>query len=307
MYNSICSLATTVAIVVAVVPTIAHPFHGAVLRDWVLPSPSPFPFSYAMESERWQDDNGEDLLLDDDNDVDCWLTSPHLFSPRSSFSPLQKSASSSRFLRIHPSRRRSIHLNGDDGEGHTGERQSMTPLESQASVTPTSTTLTTTDILAPPEEIICLQKENEQLRESLRQMEIENGRLLHDAPSRIILETFEGERKIRRAESMIEGGVSMDDDSSMWCNALEDDACLVEPMISFSEALRDRTYWLVGLLILQSGSGIILKMRRCWPIIPLVSFLPLVPSQSIQPTQRVNSKIVPVEAKEGDKVDRLIP
>jgi hypothetical protein len=130
-------------------------------------------------------------------------------------------------------------------------------LESQA----TPMTTTTSVPVVPPEEIIRLQKENEQLRESLRQMEIENSRLLHDAPSRIILETFEGERKIRRAESMMEGEMSMDD-SSMWCDELEDDACPVEPMISFSEALRDRAYWLVGLLILQSGSGIILARNE---------------------------------------------
>jgi hypothetical protein len=167
------------------------------------------------------------------------------------------------------------------------------PLESQASVTTTSTTLTTD--VAPPEEIIRLQKENDQLRESLRQMEIENSRLLHDAPSRIILETFEGERKIRRAESMMEGDISMDD-SSMWCDALEDDACPVEPMISFSEALRDRAYWLVGLLILQSGSGIILARNEALLANhPVSKFLAdvAVRGQSIQPSQPVDSSPLP--------------
>jgi hypothetical protein len=182
-------------------------------------------------------------------------SSSNLFSPRSSFSPLQKSASSSRFLRIQHPRRRSSQLNGDDGEGHTADGPSIASnfeaLESQES---TATPSTLTADVIPAEEFIRLQKENEQLRESLRQMEIENSRLLHDAPSRIILETFEGERKIRRAESI--------DDPSMWCDELEDDACPVEPMISFSEALRDRAYWLVGLLILQSGSGIILARNE---------------------------------------------
>jgi hypothetical protein len=93
-----------------------------------------------------------------------------------------------------------------------------------------------------------LQTENEQLRESLRQMEIENQRLQHDVSTRIILETFEGEGKQTGED--------------VWCDELEGDSCPVEPMISFGEALRDRAYWLVGLLILQSGSGIILARNE---------------------------------------------
>jgi hypothetical protein len=222
--------------------------------------------------------------------------SPHnLFSPRRSFSPLQKSASSSRFLRIQHPRRRSSRLNGDDSEGHTGDRQSQASniesLKSQATIpsqesASTLTTTTTTDVV-PPQEFIRLQKENEQLRESLRKMEIENSRLLHDAPSRIILETFEGERKIRRAESMMDGETAMDD-SFMWCDELEDDACPVEPMISFGEALRDRAYWLVGLLILQSGSGLILARNEALLANhPVSKFLTVgaVPSESIQPSR----------------------
>jgi hypothetical protein len=192
-------------------------------------------------------------------------SSSNLFSPRRSFSPRPKSASSSRFLRIHP-RWRSSHLNGDDAESSTDNRPSVESQAADTSPESTATSTTTAEVLSvsiPPEEFERLQKENEQLRESLQQMEIENGRLLHDAaqPSRIILETFEGERKIRRAESMFDGEMSMDD-SSMWCDELEEDTCPVEPMISFSEALRDRAYWLVGLLILQSGSGIILARNE---------------------------------------------
>jgi cation transporter-like permease len=40
------------------------------------------------------------------------------------------------------------------------------------------------------------------------------------------------------------------------------DECPVEPTISFGEALRDRAYWLVGLLIMQSFSGIILSRNE---------------------------------------------
>lgn len=40
------------------------------------------------------------------------------------------------------------------------------------------------------------------------------------------------------------------------------DQCPVEPTISFSEALRDRALWLVGLLLMQSFSGIILSRNE---------------------------------------------
>lgn len=38
--------------------------------------------------------------------------------------------------------------------------------------------------------------------------------------------------------------------------------CPIEPTISFGEALRDRAYWLVGLLLMQSFSGIILSRNE---------------------------------------------
>lgn len=40
------------------------------------------------------------------------------------------------------------------------------------------------------------------------------------------------------------------------------DECPVEPTVSFGEALRDRAYWLVGLLVMQSFSGIILSRNE---------------------------------------------
>lgn len=40
------------------------------------------------------------------------------------------------------------------------------------------------------------------------------------------------------------------------------DDCPLEPSVSFGEALRDRAYWLVGLLLLQSFSGIILSRNE---------------------------------------------
>lgn len=51
--------------------------------------------------------------------------------------------------------------------------------------------------------------------------------------------------------------------SELWCDELADDnTCPVEPDVSFRDALRDRGYWLVGLLALQSCSGIILARNE---------------------------------------------
>ena len=52
-------------------------------------------------------------------------------------------------------------------------------------------------------------------------------------------------------------------DDELWCdNVLEDGTCPIEPAIGFGEALRDRAYWLVGLLIMQSLSGFILASNQ---------------------------------------------
>jgi len=118
-----------------------------------------------------------------------------------------------------------------------------------------------------------LRRENALLREAVKQLEAENEKL-HSA-NRIVLETFEGEGKIRKASET--GGPNGDkspvtltgeemlfeaDDTSLWCDELEEGACPVEPTVSFGEALRDRAYWLVGLLVLQSLSGIILAKNE---------------------------------------------
>lgn len=93
-----------------------------------------------------------------------------------------------------------------------------------------------------------LLHENRELLERVEQLEIEKAQLESDAykqqqAQRLILETFEGE-------------------GEEWCDTLEDGACPVEPEISFGQALRDRAIWLVGLLILQSFSGIILSRNE---------------------------------------------
>ena len=46
------------------------------------------------------------------------------------------------------------------------------------------------------------------------------------------------------------------------CDEFTLDACPIEPDISFKDALKDRAYWLVGLLALQSMSGFILARNE---------------------------------------------
>lgn len=143
-----------------------------------------------------------------------------------------------------------------------------------------------------PESVERLQRENARLRERLQDLEEENQMLHYEVASRVVLETFEGEGKMRRfAEEQRElarneylddsnsnnnvdndsltwtgeeimseyDSMQQQDGAGMWCDELEEDGgCPVEPFVSFGEALRDRAYWLVGLLVLQSCSGIIL-------------------------------------------------
>ena len=46
------------------------------------------------------------------------------------------------------------------------------------------------------------------------------------------------------------------------CDEYEDGTCPIEPHLTFQDALRDRAYWLVGLLTLQSMSGFILQRNE---------------------------------------------
>lgn len=134
-----------------------------------------------------------------------------------------------------------------------------------------------------------LETENRLLRGTIRQLEIENDRL--SSQQRVVLESFEGEGWYRQnrdtlrdsesegimvgGDEIIDWGITLteaemandfrsieDEEAAMWCDELEDDACPVEPTTSFGEALRDRAYWLVGLLVMQSCSGIILSRNE---------------------------------------------
>ncbi|GKZ00007.1 hypothetical protein MPSEU_000954100 [Mayamaea pseudoterrestris] len=118
-------------------------------------------------------------------------------------------------------------------------------------------------------EIERLRRENDQLKQSLEHVQVENERL--HRTSRIVLENFEGEGKLREVKEKYKNGTAVDmlgedvdiyNDPSLWCDELEDGACPLEPSVSFGEALRDRAYWLVGLLVLQSLSGFILSRNE---------------------------------------------
>jgi len=93
-----------------------------------------------------------------------------------------------------------------------------------------------------------LQAENIKLKEELRIVVQENQRLQQEYATRtLVLESFEGENSFP---------LEVVTDES--CNPYED-ACPLEPTVSFGQAFRDRATWLVGLLIMQSLSGIILS------------------------------------------------
>lgn len=119
-----------------------------------------------------------------------------------------------------------------------------------------------------------LRAENDRLRQSLEDLHLEYARLQRDggvAPQRIVLETFEGEGRLRSLQEKWRDGSDHDrpgedaalyEDPSLWCDELQDGACPLEPTVGFGEALRDRAYWLVGLLVLQSLSGFILSRNE---------------------------------------------
>ena len=97
-----------------------------------------------------------------------------------------------------------------------------------------------------------LVDENQRLRAKIKMLQEANTALEQiDSPvsgKKIIIETFEGENKME----------------DKWCDEveLEDGCCPIEPNVSFREALRDRAYWLVGLLVMQSCSSFFLARNE---------------------------------------------
>lgn len=125
-----------------------------------------------------------------------------------------------------------------------------------------------------------MHMENILLKDSIRRLEEENERLKRfveqkheqDMSKRLVLETFEGEglfdsfeekqASLQSSSSQISISDEAEEDDELWCDVLDGNECPVEPTISFGQALRDRAYWLVGLLIMQSLSGIILSRNE---------------------------------------------
>ena len=152
---------------------------------------------------------------------------------------------------------------------------------------------------AMSEKLSLLEEENEILRENIAALKEKNVLLeSRQAQQRIIIEQFEGEgrptfnvngeevdttwwekdkdhisedtleenRDHRDAEVVesekIIAKSSSDEESDELCDIYDEDACPTEPDVSFKDALRDRAYWLVGLLVLQSMSGFILARNE---------------------------------------------
>jgi len=110
-----------------------------------------------------------------------------------------------------------------------------------------------------------LEEENERLKryvEKQHKMELEASAKQTTTNKRIVLETFEGEGLFDGIDTQNFAMTKNSDDEELWCDVLDGDECPVEPSVSFGEALRDRAYWLVGLLIMQSLSGIILSRNE---------------------------------------------
>jgi len=108
----------------------------------------------------------------------------------------------------------------------------------------------TDDELATSTGVLDLQLENKRLRDKIRLLQemnvaLENG----DSGSKIIIESFEGEGSLG---------------DEQWCDVdgSADGECPIEPNVSFRDALRDRAYWLVGLLVAQSCSSFFLARNE---------------------------------------------
>lgn len=166
-----------------------------------------------------------------------------------------------------------------------GRRQSIR--SSIAGVFPTATTSkiptaeqTNKRTTAPTDfQISLMKQENELLRNTLQQLEMENEYLKQHS-SKIILESFEGEgvrnsysqdiwyepNSVTLPATTLSISTTSDlpvDDSTLWCDELDGQGtCPIEPRVSFRSALKDRALWLVGLLAFQSCSGFILSRNE---------------------------------------------
>ena len=124
--------------------------------------------------------------------------------------------------------------------------------------TPPATTKTSTNDERAT--LQALELENQQLRQKVSTLQAHVERFRKSAAASklvVVLENFEGEFS---GTANAEVALMRGDKAAMeqWCDSLPDGSCPVEPKVGFGEALRDRAVWLIGLLLFQSASGIIL-------------------------------------------------
>eukprot|EP00978_Attheya_sp_CCMP212_P000414 scaffold838_cov41-Attheya_sp.AAC.1 len=148
-------------------------------------------------------------------------------------------------------------------------------------VSPTRTTATALSMTATDS----IQAENEQLKQKVEELEKENTRLrsIKRQPE-LIIETFEGEGRRQfdefgdeinpwygekeRVADLEEGetnGKKVLEQELLLIEEeclIDSNACPLEPDVTFSDALKERAYWLCGLLALQSLSGLILARNE---------------------------------------------
>jgi len=124
-----------------------------------------------------------------------------------------------------------------------------------------------------------LEEENDRLKRELKSQQQQNSYYASRRPT-IVLESFEpGENGNvlinNRINHYQQHGLDsssspeieinfMAQEQQQWCDEVEVDSeeCPVEPGILFQDAVRDRAYWLVGLLAAQSCSGFILARNE---------------------------------------------
>lgn len=111
------------------------------------------------------------------------------------------------------------------------------------------------------DEYIVLQRENEKLKKQIKELEIENEDLQETCSCyQIVIEKFEGEGQTASNEWYTKSDKV--DEISVQDEKLNGGVCPIEPSVTFLDALRDRAYWLVGLLAFQSCSGFILSRNE---------------------------------------------
>jgi len=138
----------------------------------------------------------------------------------------------------------------------------------------TDTVTSTNTVSTKPSQFKILEQENENLRKTIEELEREKQAL--ECQRRIVIEKFEGEGiKVGSwwDENVSANTIGVQEEVGLEKSNVTvelvstedyeiDGACPIEPDVSFQDAFRDRAYWLVGLLALQSMSGFILAKNE---------------------------------------------